>query len=1121
MARPRPSLGLRLAARLSRPWRAARLADPSRGYRARTARPFLPIAGAAGPAVVATTCDSHFGSTTATLAVPVAVAAAAGHHVLLAIAATTSNTPTITSVVDTQGNAWQIDQQPGGLSTRVLGLASAHLTTALATTDTITVTLSAIPTTGANVLGIEVSGLATSAWLDAVAAIATGSSTTPTSNALTTTAAGDFLWAPVGENNVAMTPAAGWTELDETLATKQIHTEYQVAGAAGSYSAAATLASSTGWVMSLVAYKAAASSTPVAATGAPTGVGVDTGAPILGESGQAVGVGEVSAAAEGIGDTGTAVGVGEVTGTPVAPGPVAATGHAVGVGEVTGAPYPAGAGPAVRQSLGSVGATSGASVTWTPGVAVPVGDFLIVYAYLAGGGASAPSISDSAGNTWHADVAYSPVSGTWCMIFSAPVTVALTATSTITVTASGGTPTVWMAAGDDFTGVAIPPTYDATGTTATAGAQSLSVATSAATANAKDLVVAWFYAFDNVTQTFSFTAGTGYAAGTGATANAGTTAHYALSSEWASVSGAAVQTATATITHYSGSYAVIATYKAAGTPVAVPASGPVGVGEVAGAPSVGDAHIPATGAPTGVGEVSGVPYPGGPIAVPSGGPVGVGEVAGAPSVRRPAIRRRFLPPVRWEVDGQPIDVAGWSANCKANYGFDQFRGMAPERQIRRHPTSIAEGAVVTGYTDDSTEPVWQGEVTLAPQIMGGQAQLVAQGFAHRAASRNDFLAFGVQAGGAVLDQALADGLAVSSPSNSEVDFTMPASASHGGDLINAVWANLGWIPVSVQVRAVLVSGTGPTNFMISVQAQRRNGGWMLMGWDDTSLPWSANVPVATWTDWGGLVDTIRLQWDDNDATSGPYEIAVTGVALIAQTPSGTAYLAPVTLPQVLHEIAVTLGFDDSRVSETLHGLTYSGLSWGQPYDQLASYVAGHDGGRWLCLENRGSGPALEYGPYGGFDGTRSWRVRGALPSLAPQARYSGVAVSYQESGINGSQQKIADSSPAALPYVSRLAVSLPGTQFDNGALAQSVANALLPRAIAQTYSGQVKVQLASDVDGPGNPYHIRPDLVTIEDWDMGVALTQEITDVAYAPDGVTLGVNSPATAQQLLAQLLP
>ena len=362
--RPVGSLALRLMSRAARPWR-------------RHARWAPPIAGAAGPTVVATTCDAHFGSTTATLAVPVAVAAAAGDHVLLAVAATTTNTPTITSVVDTQGNAWQIDQQPGGLSTRVLGLASAHLTTALATTDTITVTLSAIPTTGANVLGIEVSGLATSAWLDAVAAIATGSSTTPTSNALTTTAAGDFLWAPVGENNVAMTPAAGWTELDETLATKQIHTEYQVAGAAGSYSAGATLASSIGWVMSLVAYKAAASSTSplTGSAGAASGAGATAGLQATGSAAARTGAG-ATATLEGTGSAGALSGAGAslsltmpVTGSAGAASGAGATPQIAGSG-LAGARTGAGAAGRLNAS-GAAGAASGAGAHLSLGGAWP------------------------------------------------------------------------------------------------------------------------------------------------------------------------------------------------------------------------------------------------------------------------------------------------------------------------------------------------------------------------------------------------------------------------------------------------------------------------------------------------------------------------------------------------------------------------------------------------------------------------------------------------------------------------------------------------------------------------------------------------------------------------------
>ena len=187
--------------------------------------------------------------------------AAVGDLVVVCLAYGRSSSPSSFTVTDTGGNTWQLDRRDDKTTNNTphTAIFSAVLTTALAVSDTITVT----PDVTINypiAAAYKVSGVASSSWLDQ----ATGSqgvSSSPSSGSVTTTEADEILFGAVCSGGPqAFTPGSGWTELTDTgNTTKRLAVQYRIESATGSYTSDGTLAASADWTDSIVSYKAAAS----------------------------------------------------------------------------------------------------------------------------------------------------------------------------------------------------------------------------------------------------------------------------------------------------------------------------------------------------------------------------------------------------------------------------------------------------------------------------------------------------------------------------------------------------------------------------------------------------------------------------------------------------------------------------------------------------------------------------------------------------------------------------------------------------------------------------------------------------------------------------------------------
>lgn len=198
----------------------------------------------------------------ATAVITLATAVPIGATVLIGGGHRTTSSPAITCA-DSKGNTYTNDDQRDlatGDSPHSF-VFSSQLTTALVAGDTITVTF-ATNVDYPIVYAYWYVGILAGSYVDAHIG-ATGSSTAPASGNLTTGADADLLfavvyWAHSTGSPLTFTPGAGERIVDQTSNDQsQMSIETITAGVAGTYAASATLSSSRGWAISLVAYKKA------------------------------------------------------------------------------------------------------------------------------------------------------------------------------------------------------------------------------------------------------------------------------------------------------------------------------------------------------------------------------------------------------------------------------------------------------------------------------------------------------------------------------------------------------------------------------------------------------------------------------------------------------------------------------------------------------------------------------------------------------------------------------------------------------------------------------------------------------------------------------------------------
>jgi len=175
------------------------------------------------------------------------------------------------------------------------------------------------------------------------------------------------------------------------------------------------------------------------------------------------------------------------------------------------------------------------------------------------------TVTDSKGNTYSVDAQVTSATTDVVAVFSAPITVALTTSDTITVQLSDGNHNRWAISVEDFDDILASP-KDKTSTGVATGTSSMSSGTTAATTNTNELVFGGFGFTNGPTQTF--TPGAGFTNSTLQTTT-GTTIR-SVCNEWKYINSTGTQTATATLSSNSTWGAVCVTYKSQAVANSIP-----------------------------------------------------------------------------------------------------------------------------------------------------------------------------------------------------------------------------------------------------------------------------------------------------------------------------------------------------------------------------------------------------------------------------------------------------------------------------------------------------------------------------------------------------------------------
>jgi hypothetical protein len=162
------------------------------------------------------------------------------------------------TVSDSKGNSYQLDVDQVSTSVRV-AVFSAHVATALAAADTVTVSHPSIDSTAIAVE--EYAGVVDTGRVDQTASGA-GSSANPTATVATTNADALIVGSVVQNQPEGATQPGAWTGLSSVLADcggapreMSLHRAYRIESATGSYTYDPTLSVSRQWADVIAAYK--------------------------------------------------------------------------------------------------------------------------------------------------------------------------------------------------------------------------------------------------------------------------------------------------------------------------------------------------------------------------------------------------------------------------------------------------------------------------------------------------------------------------------------------------------------------------------------------------------------------------------------------------------------------------------------------------------------------------------------------------------------------------------------------------------------------------------------------------------------------------------------------------
>lgn len=459
-------------------------------------------------------------------------------------------------------------------------------------------------------------------------------------------------------------------------------------------------------------------------------------------------------------------------------------------------------------------------------------------------------------------------------------------------------------------------------------------------------------------------------------------------------------------------------------------------------------------------------------------------------------------------------MSDWEAVVTDAGGFDTFRGSYPARQ-----SPVGVGSIVTGYRTDGSV-LYQGRVYAPPKVREGVGVVNAQGFALLADKYTQPLLYRVDG---------AD------------RWVTEDSDPHGYS------ANDNMGIRNNQTQLVVTVQTGDT-YAANVRV-----GWVLWleGCDINRAGWRWNTPLGTMPNYdirlyaangpSGPLGTATVSHDMSTAGPGlddanvPEHVdqialqVVTNSAIASQSVRrktvidrlrvwGRLTADTITAPDVVSDLCQVLGYDDALVTSSAADVMP--LLWeNATASDLMNYLCDVMDWRWLVLEDRGSGPVMDFGPY-----SRDWTGsfgRGVIDDdLTELEVYSHVQVHF--TSISDESRHVivvADPNPLAdMGYSNVYTVELNDPQPDDS-LATFVAGQTMNWASTPRVRG--RVTLYEVADGGGN-FHSGYDVMAgdrLQVSELGPRIgPQRIASVTYSESRVEAELSEDIHLGRILRQ---
>lgn len=459
------------------------------------------------------------------------------------------------------------------------------------------------------------------------------------------------------------------------------------------------------------------------------------------------------------------------------------------------------------------------------------------------------------------------------------------------------------------------------------------------------------------------------------------------------------------------------------------------------------------------------------------------------------------------LDGREVPASGMRWSSEAG-GYHRASIRIPESAARR--LEIGQGSILKLWQQNG-RPAWEGRLARPPYVRRGEALLEANGYKVAAEKAHDRLMYQVRDLSVWGDATLpphsyavpTDMVAISTaPQNGLViEMTNRSGAAKTFRALIAAW--FPGAKISRYAFGVQGSGTGT----LTIQVDRATG----PNGTRTTIATHATGVDQVVTDGEDML-VIQIAGEVPNAT----DTATLKLYDLRVNDAGTTTDSLFT-SELVTDIARRLGWDARGILPTSTDVMPLDLISGSWADAGLDYAAELDARQWRVLDDRGSGPFLEYVPWG----HREWRVLqqdGAkVGDLQPLEAFNRVIVRYTDN-TSAPRQVVRDAFPDPLNgrYTNAFEYQIPGTQADE-VLAQLVADTLLPEVTRERWSGPVHVTKVYD---QGTPHDIvAGDVLTIMDWDQGEAKRLRVasTDGDPTGQGISLETGS-ARAASLVAR---